>query len=129
MSEKWRAISQNDKRAYTEVGLERVQYCYQSMAFFHFIIFFFQAVLYWGPFYNSREQKQTLFTCFLRGMVSQFLLCGDGRVVARGQVEGWLRYFAHPLDSGACRGHVQYPAFAPDPLIINVFNKQLLITS
>ena len=46
-------------------------------------------------------------------MVSRFLLCGDGRVVARGQVEGWLRYFAHPLDSGACRGHVQYPAFAP----------------
>ena len=45
------------------------------------------------------------------------------------RMEGWPRYFAHPLGSVACRGHVQYPAFAPDSLIINVFNKQLFSTS
>ena len=30
--------------------------------------------------------------------------------------EGWLRWFAHPLGGGVCRGHAQYPAFAPYPL-------------
>ena len=27
--------------------------------------------------------------------------------------EGWLRCFAHPLGGAGCRGHAQYPAFAP----------------
>ena len=26
--------------------------------------------------------------------------------------EEWLRWFAHPLSGGVCRGHAQYPAFA-----------------
>ena len=45
-------------------------------------------MLYWGPFYNSREQKQALFTCSLRGMVSWFLLWGEGRVVTRDHAGG-----------------------------------------
>ena len=32
--------------------------------------------------------------------------------------EGWLSCFAYPLGSIVCRGHAQYPAFAPDPLIL-----------
>ena len=28
--------------------------------------------------------------------------------------EGWLRRFAHPCGGAACRGHAQYPAFAPN---------------
>ena len=27
--------------------------------------------------------------------------------------EGWLRWCAHPSSDAMCRGHVQYPAFAP----------------
>ena len=32
--------------------------------------------------------------------------------------EGWLRSFAHPSGGLLCRGHVQYPAFAPDALFL-----------
>ena len=28
-------------------------------------------------------------------------------------LEGWLRWFAHPLGCGVCRVSAQYPAFAP----------------
>lgn len=28
-------------------------------------------------------------------------------------LEGWLRRSAHPLGDAVCRGHAQYPAFAP----------------
>ena len=31
------------------------------------------------------------------------------------RLDGWLRCFAHFLCDGVCRGHAQYPAFAPDP--------------
>ena len=30
------------------------------------------------------------------------------------RLEGWLRGFAHPSVGVECRGHAQYPAFAPD---------------
>ena len=33
-------------------------------------------------------------------------------------LEGWLRCFAHPFGGGVCRGHAQYPAFAPNPLLL-----------
>ena len=33
---------------------------------------------------------------------------------ARIGLEGWLRCSAHPLGGVVCRGHAQYPAFAPD---------------
>ena len=29
--------------------------------------------------------------------------------------EAWLRWFAHPLGGGVCRGHARYAAFAPGP--------------
>ena len=32
--------------------------------------------------------------------------------------EGRLRCFAHPLGGVVCRGHAQYPAFAPDTLFL-----------
>ena len=32
--------------------------------------------------------------------------------------EGWLSCFAHPLGGVACRGHAQYPAFAPNTLFL-----------
>ena len=32
--------------------------------------------------------------------------------------EGWLRWFAHPLGGVVCRGHKQYPTFAPEPLLL-----------
>ena len=32
--------------------------------------------------------------------------------------EGWLKWFALPLGGVVCRGHVQYPAFSPNPLIL-----------
>ena len=28
---------------------------------------------------------------------------------------GWLKCLAHPLGGTLCRGHAQYPAFAPGP--------------
>ena len=56
------------------------------------------------------------FPCLLPGVgwgTSWFLIWGEGRAVSRIGLEGWLRWFAHPLGSAVCRGHVQYPAFAP----------------
>ena len=41
------------------------------------------------------------------------LLWSEGSGVSRGQAEVWLRCFAHPLGGAVCRGHAQYPAFAP----------------
>lgn len=46
LSEKWKVISQNDKRAYTGLGLEIVQYSYQSIPFFSFIISVFNKQLF-----------------------------------------------------------------------------------
>ena len=48
-----------------------------------------------------------------------FLIWGEGRAVSRTGLEGWLRWFAHPLGGAVCRGHVpvshvRYPAFAED---------------
>ena len=28
-------------------------------------------------------------------------------------MEGWRRWFAHPVGGGVCRGHAQYPGFLP----------------
>ena len=52
------------------------------------------------------------------GEASLFLIWGEGRGVSRGRPEGWLRCFAHRLGGVVCRGHVQYPAFAPNPLLL-----------
>ena len=56
------------------------------------------------------------FPCLLPGRgwgTGWFLIWGEGRAVSRTGLEGWLRWFAHPLGGAVCRGHVQYPAFAP----------------
>ena len=45
-----------------------------------------------------------------------FPIWGEGRGVSRVGSEGWLRSFAHPSGRGVCRGHAQYPVFAPDTL-------------
>ena len=36
------------------------------------------------------------------------------RGMFKGQVRGMFRWFAHLLGGSVCRGHVQYPNFAPD---------------
>ena len=33
------------------------------------------------------------------------------------RLKGWLRWFAHPFGDVVCRGHMQYPGFAPNTLI------------
>ena len=46
-------------------------------------------------------------------------LCGVRvGVCPRVGLEGWLSCFAHPLGGVECRGHEQYPAFAPDLLFL-----------
>ena len=38
--------------------------------------------------------------------------------------EGWLRGFAHCLGGVVCRGHAQYPAFAPNtPFLLQALQK------
>ena len=44
-----------------------------------------------------------------------FLIWGEGRGVSRDPTGGC---FAHPLGGVACRGHAQYPAFAPNTLFL-----------
>ena len=45
-------------------------------------------------------------------------LCGMGQGVCPGvRPKRWLREFAHP-SGDACRGQAQYPAFAPNPLLV-----------
>ena len=50
--------------------------------------------------------------------MSRFLTSGEGRGVSRDPAEGRLKWFAHPLGCVVCRGHAQYPAFAPHPLLL-----------
>ena len=54
-----------------------------------------------------------------QGVVSLFLIWGEGRGVARGPARGVAQVFCPPLRwwcvQGAC---VQYPAFAPDALLL-----------
>ena len=79
-----------------------------------------QARLYWGPCCcSSGEWEQTTgsLACSLPepGRAGSFYGVRVGVCPGVGP-EGWLRCFAHPLGGGVCRGHAQYPAFAPDPL-------------
>ena len=34
------------------------------------------------------------------------------------RLAGWLRWSAHPFGGVVCRGRAQYPAFAPNPLLL-----------
>ena len=40
--------------------------------------------------------------------------------MSRGELEGCLRWSAFPFADVECRGHVQYPAFAPDSSEVEV---------
>ena len=44
--------------------------------------------------------------------MSLFLIRGEGRGMSGVRLEGWLRWFPHPLGGAVCRGHAQGPAFA-----------------
>lgn len=37
------------------------------------------------------------------------------------RMEGWQRWFAHPLGGGVCRGHAQNPAFLPSASFCRLF--------
>ena len=79
------------------------------------------ARLYWGPCCSSGEQEQTTggLACLLTEGRWACSLHGVRVGVCPGVgPEGWLKCFAHPLGAVVCRGHAQYPAFAPDTLIL-----------
>ena len=70
----------------------------------------------WEPLLHQvGVRKNNRLFCWLAygSEASWFLTRGEGRGVSRGQGERWLRCFAHPFGGGECRGHVQFPAFAP----------------
>ena len=46
------------------------------------------------------------------------LLWGEGRVCPGVWLKGWLRWIPHPSGGVECRGHVHYPTFAPNPLLL-----------
>ena len=46
------------------------------------------------------------------------LLANQEAVEGRGVLRGYLRWSAYPFGSGVCRGHVQYPAFASNLLLL-----------
>ena len=64
-----------------------------------------------GPCYSRGEWEQTKFPLLAPSPRWEWECPGVWP-------EGWLSCFAYPLDSIVCRGHAQYPAFAPDPLIL-----------
>ena len=78
-----------------------------------------QARFYWCPYCNRREQEQVpLLPHSPRWgnlVLTLFPLYGVRVGVCLGiRPEEWLRWFAHPFLGGVvCRGHTQYPVFAP----------------
>ena len=79
--------------------------------------FFFQARFYWAPAAAGGDWEE------IAGSLACLLPEDGGKacslygmrvgVCSRVRLEGWLRWFAHPLAGVLCRGHAQYPAFAP----------------
>ena len=74
-----------------------------------------QGRLYWVPccIRGSKNKQQVPFLLILRGGQACSLYWVRVAVCPRVKPEGWLKWLAHPLGSTVCRGHVQYPAFAP----------------
>ena len=69
-----------------------------------------------GPLlWQEGAWTSTWFPCTLAPWVAASLsfVWGEGRGVPRRWVEGWLGCSAHPSGDGECRGHAQYPVFAP----------------
>ena len=74
-----------------------------------------QARLYWDPCYIREDQEQvtdSLAFSLTGEWASWFHIWGEGRGVSKGGLGG----LPHLLGGGVCRGHAQYPAFAPEPL-------------
>lgn len=75
-----------------------------------------------GPVLQQRGARtNNRFPCSLASWagVSLYIIWGEGKecVQRLGQRAG-LRCFAHPWGNIVCRGHVQYPAFAFNPLLL-----------
>ena len=66
----------------------------------------------------ENKQQVPLLACSPREATSLFFIWGEGRVWPGVRPEGWLRCFSHPLGGVVCRGHDQYPVFAPNPLLL-----------
>ena len=74
-----------------------------------------------GPLLQRGEREQTTgsLACLLYKERGACTLYGARVEVCSGvRLEVWLRGFAHPLGGNVCRGHVQYPAFAPGILFL-----------
>ena len=75
-----------------------------------------------GPLLQQKgepEQTTLSLACLLpKQRQTSSLLAGRVVVCLGVQLEGWLGCFAYPLGGGVCRGHVQYPAFAPNTLFL-----------
>ena len=70
----------------------------------------------WEPCCSSREQEQTGGLApahSLGGSLACSLYQVRVRVSTELRPEGWLRWIAHLLGGIVCKGHAQYPAFAP----------------
>ena len=60
------------------------------------------------------------FPCSLQpqGAASLFLIWGEGQGRSRSLLGGMAGVFCHPFDGVECRGHAQYPGFAPNTLFL-----------
>ena len=80
------------------------------------VVFFFPSKALLGPLLHQGEREQTTgsLACLLCKEQGACTLYGVRIEVCSGvRLEVWFRGFAHPLCGNVCRGHVQYPAFAP----------------
>ena len=79
-----------------------------------------QARLYWCACSRRRgANTRNRIPCSLPKWGQACSLYGVREGVSRVQEPGgrlWLKWFAHPLMGVECRGHVQYPAFASNPV-------------
>ena len=63
---------------------------------------------------SENKQEVSMLTCSLIGGWVFFLYGMRVRVCPGVEPEGWLRCFVHSSGGVDCRGHEQYPAFAPN---------------
>ena len=60
---------------------------------------------------------------------SWLLIWGEDTVYPRVWPTGWHRCFPHPFGGVECRGHAQYPAFAPDTLFFPPGSSEVAVWS
>ena len=82
--------------------------------------FFFRQGFTVAPAIAGGEWEETTSSLLThRGASSLLLIWGEGRGIS-GRL-GWragFRWFAQPSGGSECRGHAQYPAFAPNSLLL-----------